>query len=103
ALAAYHQATKDPAALALAKRAFTWMDQHAHDAANGGYFEWLTRAGQPVPARTDGKVDLLPVALFPIGYKSMNTHIHLLEAFTELYGVWKDETVRRRVEELLAI
>src|SRR6185312_5207542 len=39
----------------------------------------------------------------PLGYKSMNSHIHLLESFSQLYEVWKDETLRKRVEELLAI
>jgi len=33
----------------------------------------------------------------------MNTHIHLLESFSQLYEVWKDETLRKRIEELLAI
>jgi mannose/cellobiose epimerase-like protein (N-acyl-D-glucosamine 2-epimerase family) len=104
ALAAYHQATRDPAALELAKRTFRWMDEHGHDAANGGYFEWLTRAGKPVPAHPEtGKVDLVPVAAFPTGYKSMNTHLHILEALAQLYEVWKDETVRRRLEEVLAL
>jgi mannobiose 2-epimerase len=41
--------------------------------------------------------------LVAVGYKTMNTHIHLLESFSQLYEVWKDETVRRRLEELLAI
>jgi mannose/cellobiose epimerase-like protein (N-acyl-D-glucosamine 2-epimerase family) len=103
ALAAYYQASKDPAALALAQRTFAWMDQHAHDAKSGGYFEWLTRDGKPVPARTGGKIDLVPVAAFPVGYKSMNTHLHVLEALAQLYEVWKDETVRRRLEEVLAL
>ncbi|HEX2711573.1 MAG TPA: hypothetical protein VHM88_05025, partial [Candidatus Acidoferrales bacterium] len=41
--------------------------------------------------------------LFPVGYKSMNTHFHLLESFAQLYEVWEDETLRQRLEELLAI
>src|SRR5215472_9432211 len=103
-LAAAYQATKDPSALELAQRAFRWIDEHAHDAQNGGYFEWLTREGKPVAAHPDtGKVEFLPVAGFPIGYKSMNTHIHLLEAFSQLYEVWKDDLLRKRLEELLAI
>lgn len=102
--AAAHKATRDPKALALAQRAFRWIERHAHDARHGGYFEWLTRDGRVVPASTDaGRVRGVPVAGFPVGYKSMNTHLHLLEAFTELYGVWKDETLRRRLEELLSV
>jgi len=103
-LAAAYQATSDPKTLALAQRAFGWMDEHAHDAKNGGYFEWLTRQGNPVPTHPEtGKIELLPVAMFPVGYKSMNTHIHLLEAYAQLYEVWKDELLRQRLQELLAI
>jgi mannobiose 2-epimerase len=104
ALAAYYQATRDPAALAFAKQAFGWIDEHGHDAKNGGYFEWLTRQGKPVPAHSEnGKLELIPVAEFPTGYKSMNTHLHLLEALTQLYTVWKDATVRRRLQEVLSV
>jgi mannobiose 2-epimerase len=80
------------------------MDAHAHDARHGGYFEWLTRDGRVVKgAEGKGRVQAIPVSGFPLGYKSMNTHIHLLESFTELYDVWKDETLRRRLAELLFI
>jgi cellobiose epimerase len=100
--AAAYQATKDTKALELAQKAFRWTDQHAHDDKHGGYFEWLTREGQVVPGDGDtGKVSHSLIG--PVGYKSMNTHIHLLESFSQLYEVWKDETLRKRVEELLAI
>ena len=103
ATAAY-QATNDPAALVLAQKTFRWIDEHAHDAKNGGYFEWLTRDGRIVqPSSGTARVEAVPFAGFPIGYKSMNTHIHLLESFTQLYEVWKDELLRRRVNELLGI
>jgi mannobiose 2-epimerase len=103
-IAAAYQATKDPKALALAQTAFRWIDEHAHDSKNGGYFEWLTRDGKVVEGSPDAvTLQPIPVSLFPVGYKSMNTHIHLLEAFTQLYEVWKDDTLQRRLEELLAI
>jgi mannobiose 2-epimerase len=101
---AAYQATHDPKALDLAQRGFHWIEAHAHDDKNTGYFEWLTRDGKPIPAHPKtGKVEGLPVALFPIGYKSMNTHIHLLEAYSQLYEVWKDEALRKRLQELLEI
>lgn len=103
-LAAAYQATKNPRALEYAQRGFHWIDEHAHDAKNGGYFEYLTRDGEPYKAQPEnGIVELAPSSGFPVGYKSMNTHIHLLESFTQLYEVWKDDLLRQRVQELLAI
>ena len=100
--AAAYQATHDEQALDLAKMGFAWIDQHAHDTEHGGYFEWLTRDGTPVPMHiVDGRVESNGIG--PIGFKSMNTHIHLLEAFTQLYQVWPDATLRARLEEMLAI
>ena len=104
AAAGVYQATNDPRALGLAQQTFRWIDSHAHDSQNGGYFEWLTRAGRVVQRNADSpRIEPVPLAGFPIGFKSMNTHIHLLESFSQLYEVWKDPTVRSRLIELLAV
>ena len=95
ALAAYYHASRDAAALELAKKSFLWLEQHSHDPVHKGYFQHLQRDGTPVvrdqsiPSTSD------------VGYKDQNSSIHLLEAFTELYGVWKDDLVRQRLEEML--
>lgn len=100
--AAAYQATGDPKALELAKNGFLWVDNHAHDSVHGGYFELLARDGTLiVPHVPNGTISPGPIG--PINYKSMNTHIHLLEAFTQLYQVWPDATLRSRLEELLTI
>ena len=39
----------------------------------------------------------------PYGQKSMNTHIHALEALTELYQVWPDPAVKTRLQEIFDI
>ena len=100
--AAAYQATGDPKALELAKNGFLWVDKHAHDPVNGGYFETLARDGTPiVPHAPDGQIQNGPIG--PVGYKSMNTHIHLLEAWTELYKVGPDPTLKARLEEMLVV
>jgi mannobiose 2-epimerase len=95
ALATYYQCSGDDSALNLAKEAFGWMEKHSHDPINIGYFQHLQRDGSPVKRTPD-----LP-STAETGYKDQNSSIHLLEAFTELYQVWPDELVRKRLEEML--
>lgn len=104
ALAGVFEATEDEAALDLAKRAFAWLDRSAHDSVNGGYYEALSRKGIPILAPPPTAAGQSPRTTDAIGtrygYKSMNTHIHVLEALTELARVWHDPLVRARLEEV---
>jgi mannobiose 2-epimerase len=102
AASACYQATREPRALALAKRAYVWLDAHAHDKEHGGYYEALTRDGKPIliPPNPSTQSDFIGTHY---GYKSMNTHIHLLEALTGLYAVWPDGGVRHRLQEVFAL
>ena len=95
ALAAYYKASRDTGALSLVKKAFLWLEKHSHDPVHKGYYQHLNMDGTPVirDETTPSNADL--------GYKDQNSSIHLLEAFTELYGIWPDALVRRRLEEML--
>jgi mannobiose 2-epimerase len=98
AAASAHAVTHGPASLDLARRAFRWLDEHAHDDAHGGYFEAIDVAGRPVlAAPADRPTDAIGTAY---GRKSMNTHIHVLEALVALHAVWPDPAVRARLAEL---
>lgn len=78
-----YKATKNPKALELAKKTFEWIKKHAFDHDHWGYFEALTKAGEPIlkPSifPTDSQTDFIGTRY---GMRSMNTHIHLLEAMT---------------------
>jgi mannose/cellobiose epimerase-like protein (N-acyl-D-glucosamine 2-epimerase family) len=97
ALATSYRATKDAATLDLAKKAFLWMETHAHDNTHLGYFESIGPDGKPADLARANVVGAGP------GQKSMNTSIHILEALTGLYQAWPDPLVRQRVQEMLEI
>ena len=87
----------------VARDAFDWLESHAHDAKHGGYFEATRRDGTPIlawkqDARCKQRLDRLGVYY---GFKSMNSHIHLLEAVTELKKIDDRPIVSERLIELL--
>lgn len=95
ALATYYHASKDTAALNLAKRAFMWLEKHSHDPKYKGYYQHLKKDGTPVIR------DAFVPSTSDLGYKDQNSSIHLLEALNELYNVWPDPVVRQRLQEML--
>ena len=99
------EVTHDDLALKVARDAFEWLEKTAHDSEHGGYFEAITREGKPVLSwdeskPTSGRSDRLGVYY---GFKSMNSHIHLLEALAAFYRVEKTPAVEARLKEVLAI
>ena len=97
-LAAAGRHLGDEESLELAKGACTYLEAYHHDEIHGGYFEVTTPAGEPV---LDAKGDH---AVGPsLAQKSQNTHLHLMEAYTELYRAWPDPLVRDRLTELVGI
>ncbi len=88
-LAAYYQAFGDTSALNLAVNTFKWMDKHSYDPRYEGYFQFLTREGKPFK---NGYRNVPP--------KDQNSMIHIMESFTELYHVWPDPMLKKRLYSL---
>lgn len=87
ALVAYYRLTGEPEALAQALRCFELLEGRTVDREKGGYLEAFTRNWEPM-----GDVRLSEKDLnFP---KTMNTHLHVLEAYTTLYAVEHTPAVR---------
>jgi mannobiose 2-epimerase len=100
-----YELTAESACLELAKTAFAWLDQHAHDSVHGGYFVFYQRNGCPVLSNDQaaGHGKLRDAIGTPIGYKDANTTSDLLKAFSDLYRVWPDALLKERLQELLRI
>ena len=97
ALVEYYRASNDKEALRRAMDLYQDVQKHAHDAKNGGWYEHFTRDWTPIL-----KPD--PQAIVEVaGYKSANTHLHLMEALTELYEVTLEEEIKRSLEECLRL
>jgi mannobiose 2-epimerase len=71
---------------------------------HGGYFEHLDGDGRPIAKElTDRKLGQgLPV-IGQVGHKSMNAHIHVLEALIALRRVWDNQHVTDRLNEVFVI
>ncbi len=101
ALAAFFRLTQEPEVLELARRAFTWIEEHAFDSLYGGYFQFLTREGNTFDTTSAYKT--IASDGNEVGYKDQNSSIHLLEGYAELYAVWKDPGLRERLLSLLTL
>jgi cellobiose epimerase len=97
ALSEYHLASGNPDAIALANRLFALVDERAHDDEYGGYREFFARDWS-APAANEKSPLGAPAAM-----KLMNTHLHLLEAFTTYVRAGAPPRVRERLAELVAI
>lgn len=92
ALSSYYEASKDEEALELAKQLLELIEEKCTN--ENGYMEAFTRDFKP---EENDKLSENGV----IAEKTMNTLLHVFEAYTELYRVSKDARAKERLEWMM--
>ncbi|MDG3085316.1 AGE family epimerase/isomerase [Vibrio hannami] len=98
ALSEYFLASGDEAALEKATDLFGLIEKHAFDDVNGGYIEAFDREWNEIDNHL-----VCDTAEEVLAEKSMNTHLHIMEAYTTLNKAWKSPLVESRIQHLLEL
>ena len=92
----HYRATGEESSLHRAVAIFRLLERHAHDSLHGGYREAFGCEWAPLEdVRLSAEDSNEP--------KSMNTHLHVLEAYTNLARAWPDALLRARLRSLVDI
>ncbi|MCF0202039.1 MAG: AGE family epimerase/isomerase [Bacteroidaceae bacterium] len=95
-LSEYHRATGDETALLEAINLFNTIEEHSFDSKYNGYIEACTRQWDAI--------EDMRLSVSDLNYpKSQNTHLHIIEPYTNLYRVWKDARLERALRNLILI
>lgn len=93
-LSEYARATGDREALDYAVKLFETVEKYSFDRDRNGYIEAFTREWKPIEdMRLSDKDENTS--------KTMNTHLHILEPYANLYRVWKNERLERQLRNML--
>jgi mannobiose 2-epimerase len=93
-LSEFHTSSKNEEARNLAIELYNTIVKYSYDKENGGYIEAFTQDWKELKDLRLGKKDANEK-------KSMNTHLHVLEGFANLYRVWRNEVLNEKIKELI--
>lgn len=96
AMAEYYSISQETEVLDRAIGLYRLLEKHCRDTEHGGYFEAFTQTwGREEDVRLS-EVDLNEP-------KSQNTHLHIMEAYTNLLRVWPDADLRLNQQALIEV
>ncbi len=95
-LSEFYRSSENKKAKEAALDMYDSIVKHSYDDKNGGYIEALTRDWKEIR-------DLRLSIKDANEKKSMNTHLHLLEAFTNLFRISPSGTLKQKIGELITL
>ncbi len=95
-LSEFYKCTNNIEAKGLATKLYHTIIEHSYDSIYGGYIEALSRDWKEMEDLRLSKKDANEK-------KSMNTHLHILEGFANLYSIWPDNSLEQKIKELIEI
>jgi mannobiose 2-epimerase len=96
ALTEYYRITNDRNCLEKAIDLFRLVEKYSFDNKLEGYFEAFNMEW--------GALDDIRLSAKDANEKkTMNTHLHVLEAYTNLYRVWKDDFLKQQLSSLIRV
>ncbi|MEO0339026.1 MAG: AGE family epimerase/isomerase [Bacteroidota bacterium] len=96
AFSEYHRLSGQPKALEKAIALFKLIEQHSFDQEQGGYLEAFGQAWEPLEDFRLSEKDANEA-------KTMNTHLHILEAYTNLYRVYNNTRLASALGRLIQL
>jgi len=82
----FYKATGNKESLEYSIKIFELIEKYSYDSIYGGYIEAFSKEWKVINS-----------------IKTMNTHLHIIEPYTNLYCVWKDELLGKKLKDLIYV
>jgi mannobiose 2-epimerase len=82
----FYKATGNKESLEYSIKIFELIEKYSYDSVYGGYIEGFSKEWEVIN---------------PI--KTMNTHLHIIEPYTNFYCVWKNELLGEKLKDLIYV
>lgn len=96
ALSEFYKVNKNTEVLNHTIMLFNLIEKYSYDKEEDGYIEAFARDWSAIDDVRLSTKDLNAL-------KTMNTHLHILEAYTNLYRNWKSEQLKSALEKLIRV